>query len=337
MALNRNALALIAFALLPGLSGCYPMHASLGHLDLMKKRQSFAEIMANPATPPELKNHLRQVEGMREFAVRELKLPDNGAYRNYAPLDRDYVLWNVWVTPEFDLKPRQSCFPIAGCVPYRGYYSQEMADAYAARFESAGDDVMVRGVLAYSSLGFFDDPVTSVMLRLSDERLAGLIFHELAHQVVYIRNNTTFNESFARAVEIESTLRWLSSKNDEAGIARYRAALGRSDLFFSEVKAARAALARVYASEKNTETKRAEKEAIFKSMRDAHHQRKNIDTSWAAYDPWFSGELNNATLVAVATYFDDVEMFRGMLDASAGNFDEFYEAARTRAAQVDRR
>lgn len=329
---SAACLALACSALL--LDGCYPLHASFGHLELMSRRQPFAEITADPAAADDLKARLLRVNAMREFAVHELALPDNGSYRNYAPLDRDYPLWNVWVTPEFDLKPRQSCFPIVGCVPYRGYYSRELANSYAAGFSGAGDDVAVLGALAYSTLGFFDDPVTSAMLRLSDERLAGLIFHELAHQVLYIRDNATFNESFARTVEIEGTLRWLKSENDETGLARYRAALERSEVFYSEVKAARATLAHLYASNISAAQKLEKKNDILSSMLDTHRQRKMRDPAWSAYDPWFADGLNNAKLAAVATYFDDVEMFRNLLKELGGDFGAFYKAVKSRAAQT---
>ncbi|MEW6131715.1 MAG: aminopeptidase [Pseudomonadota bacterium] len=161
------------------LHGCYPMHASLGHLDLMARRQPLVAAAASAGSGSKLEAQLRKIAAIREFASRELALPDNGSYRNYAPLDRDYPVWNVWVAPEFDLEPRQSCFPVVGCVPYRGYYSKRLAEEYAASFRNAGDDVMVGGVTAYSTLGFFDDPVTPAMLHLPEEKLAGLIFHEL--------------------------------------------------------------------------------------------------------------------------------------------------------------
>lgn len=317
------------------LSGCYPMHASFGHLDLMARRQPFAGVMADSSTPVELKTHLQRVAAMREFASRELGLPDNGSYRSYALLDRDYLAWNVWVAPEFSLEPRQSCFPIVGCVPYRGYYSRQLADEYAAKFRDAGDDVMVSEITAYSTLGFFDDPVTSTMLRLPEERLAGLIFHELAHQVVYVKDNATFNESFARAVEIEGTLRWMESRNDEAGLERYRAALERTDEFFAQVKAARAELAELYAANGSASQKRQGKKQVFEGMRQAQQQRKALDSAWSAYDAWFADDLNNARLAAVATYFDDVSMFRELLGKVGGNFDAFYAKVRLLAAQLD--
>jgi predicted aminopeptidase len=323
---------LLGFVLLPLLPGCYPLHATFGHLDLMARRQPFADIEAAPDSGSGLKTRLKQVAKIREFASSELGLPDNGSYRSYAALDRDYPVWNVWVTPEFDLAPRQSCFPVAGCVPYRGYYSKPLAEEYAADFTAAGDDVMLGGVTAYSTLGFFDDPVTSTMLRLPEERLAGLIFHELAHQVVYVKGNATLNESFARAVEIEGTLRWLESKKDEAGLARYRATLERADVFFAAVKAARAELAQLYAAPGEPAEKRRDKQAVFKSMREAQQQRKALDPAWSSHDPWFATDLNNARLAAVATYFDDVAMFRDLLYRQNGDFSAFFSAVRTRAA-----
>lgn len=324
----------MGFALFPLLSGCYPLQASLGHMDLMAKRQPLEDIVSDSTTTEDLRLHLQRVAAIREFASRELDLPDNGSFRSYAKLDGDFPVWNVWVTPEFELQPRESCFPVVGCVPYRGYYSKELAQDYADEFSKAGDDVMVGGVTAYSTLGFFDDPITSAMLRLPEERLAGLIFHELAHQVVYVRDNTTFNESFARAVEIEGTLHWLNTQRDSQGLARYRASLERADRFFAEIKSVRMQLEAVYSTPVSPSMKRLNKAKIFEAMRDAQQRRKAADPAWRAYDAWFSGDLNNATLAAVSTYYDDVAMFREMLRQSGGNFSAFYAAVQAKAAQL---
>jgi predicted aminopeptidase len=315
------------------LSGCYPLHAMHGHLDLMARRQPVDALVTDPATPETLKVRLERVAAMREFASRELALPDNGSYRQYARLDRDYPVWSVWVTPEFDLAPRQSCFPVSGCVPYRGYYARDAADQYAAAFRAAGDDVMVGGVTAYSTLGHFDDPLTSAMLRLPDERLAGLIFHELAHQVVYVKNDATFNESFARAVEIEGTLRWLAQQQEAVDLAAYRAALVRADAFFDSIKATRAALAGLYASPLDDKAKRRGKARIFETLRETQRLRTQQDPAWSVYDPWFADELNNARLAAVSIYFDDVAMFRDLLEKNRGDFSVFYSAVRSLAAE----
>lgn len=329
-----NPLQRIPLLLLPGLvAGCYPLHATMGHLDLMARRQPVAALVADPGTPEAQRTRLQRAAAMRQFASRELALPDNGSYRQYAPLAGDYPIWSVWVTPEFGLDPRQSCFPISGCVPYRGYYSREAANRYAAGFRAAGDDVLVGGVTAYSTLGYFDDPLTTAMLRLPDERLAGLIFHELAHQVVYVKGDATFNESFARAVEIEGTLRWLAHQQDGAGLAAYRASLVRADDFFESIKAARAALAELYASPLDDAAKRQGKARIFGALRETQRQRVALDPAWSAYDPWFAGELNNARLAAVATYYDEVGKFRELLAVHDGDFSAFYSAVRSLARQ----
>ncbi|MHB1188164.1 aminopeptidase [Thiobacillus sp.] len=324
---------LILLSLAGMLSGCYPLHAMHGHFDLMARRQPVDDLVADPATPDTLRSRLQRVAGMRAFASRALALPDNDSYRKYAGLSGDYPVWSVWVTPEFDLAPRLSCFPVAGCVPYRGYYSKRSADQYAAGFRSAGDDVMVDGTIAYSTLGHFDDPVTSAMLRLPDERLAGLIFHELAHQVVYVKNNATFNESFARAVEIEGTLRWLTRQEDHEGLARYQAALARADDFFATVRTTRNALAMLYASALDPEEKRQTKARIIEALRETQRQRKLRDFAWSAYDAWFTDDINNAKLAAVSTYFGDVAMFRDLLDKNRGDFGAFYSAVRSLAAE----
>ena len=324
---------LILLSLAGVLSGCYPLHAMHGHFDLMARRQPVDDLVADPATPDTLRSRLQRVATVREFASRALALPDNGSYRKYAGLSGHYAVWSVWVTPEFDLAPRLSCFPVAGCVPYRGYYSRQSADHYAAGFRSAGDDVMVDGVIAYSTLGYFDDPVTSAMLRLPDERLAGLIFHELAHQVVYVKNDATFNESFARAVEIEGTLRWLASQNDHEGLARYQAALARTDDFLATVRSTRDALEMLYASALDPVEKRQAKARIIEALRDTQRQRKLQDFAWAAYDTWFTDDINNARLAAVSTYFGDVAMFRDLLDKNRGDFGAFYSAVRSLAAE----
>lgn len=321
---------LAAIFLLPLLQGCYPLHAVHGHFDLMSRRQPLAEAIAEAGAATDFQNKLALAAHVRDFASRELALPDNGSYRAYARLDGEFPVWSVWVVPEFDLEPRQSCFPVAGCVPYRGYYTTRQAEEYAAPFRAAGDDVLVSGVTAYSTLGYFDDPLTSAMLRLPDEKLAGLIFHELAHQVVYVQDNATFNESFARAVEIEGTLRWLARENP-AALPRHEAGLARAEAFHAGVKAARAQLGAVYALPLSAADKRRRKAAIFQALRHEHAQRKQSDPAWAAYDGWFVGELNNASLAAVATYYDEVEHFRAMLRAAGGDFGAFFRQVRRQA------
>src|SRR5512132_203702 len=190
--------------MLLALSGCetlaYYMQALGGQLELMARAQPVAAVIQDPATPQALRDRLELARSIRDYASRELGLPDNGSYRSYADLERPYVVWNVVAAPEFGLEPVESCFPVAGCVPYRGFFSREDAERHAGRLHSAGNDVNVRGVPAYSTLGRFDDPLLSTFIRNPDAELARLIFHELAHQRLYVKGDATFNESFAVVV-----------------------------------------------------------------------------------------------------------------------------------------
>ena len=212
MSLYRIArLLTIAGAVLP-LSGCYLLQAAGGQMEISAKREPIAEVIADAATPPQLRARLEYVANARDFASRELGLPDNESYRSYADLDRPYVVWNVFAAPEFSVEPRRWCFPIAGCVVYRGYFSEEAAQHYASRLRRRGDDAAVGGVAAYSTLGHFKDPVLSTMLGWSDAQLAATLFHELAHQVVYVPGDSEFNESFATVVEEAGLERWLTER-----------------------------------------------------------------------------------------------------------------------------
>src|SRR4051812_10885006 len=197
------------------LCGCYLIQAATGQMQIVSKRQPIAEVIRDPATSEKLKARLEYVAAARDFASRELGLPDNESYRSYADLGRPYVVWNVFAAPEFSVEPRQWCFPIAGCVVYRGYFSEAAAQRYARKLRRRGDDVAVGGVAAYSTLGHFKDPVLSTMLGWSDAQLAATLFHELAHQVVYVPGDSQFNESFATVVEEAGLERWLAARQGE--------------------------------------------------------------------------------------------------------------------------
>ncbi len=195
------------------LSGCsnfgYYSQAIIGHLSIQVNLVPVADIIADSDTPPELKNQLEKVVEMRAYASEHLFLPSNASYSSYTDLKRPYVLWNVVAAPEFSLEPRQWCFPFAGCVQYRGYYAKEDAQVFAAELNKDGDDIYVGGVAAYSTLGWFADPMLNTILFRDDVSLAGLIFHELAHQQLYVKNDSAFNEGFAKTVELEGVRRWL--------------------------------------------------------------------------------------------------------------------------------
>ncbi|MFA9217739.1 MAG: aminopeptidase, partial [Sphingomonadaceae bacterium] len=209
------------------LAGCaqlkYYMQAAQGQYALWSDARPIDDWLGDPSTDPQLKARLEKALLIRRFAVRELGLPDNASYKNYAALSRPFVLWNVVATPELSLRPIQWCFPIAGCVSYRGYYSKDDAQAYASELRTEGNDVQVGGVPAYSTLGWFSDPLLSTFINYSDAELARMVFHELSHQVAYAGDDTMFNESFATAVERIGVQRWLVQHAGNEARAQYAA------------------------------------------------------------------------------------------------------------------
>ena len=231
----KRTLQWIMAALMTGMvAGCadlvYYLQSADGELRVLEARRPISEVLADPATPPALKSRLELVLRLRDFASRELKLPDNGSYRNYADLHRQFIVWNVFAAPEFSVTPKRWCFLIAGCVAYRGYFSREGAEKLAVRLRSEGYDVFVGGVPAFSTLGWFDDPVLNTFINYPEYELARLLFHELAHQRVYAKNDSQFNESFAVTVETVGVERWIAHRNDPAmkhGVRDYPTATRR--------------------------------------------------------------------------------------------------------------
>jgi len=197
------------------LTGCagpgYYAQAVSGHLDLMQARRDVAAVLADQGTGEELRQSLQAAAEIRAFAVTRLGLPDNGSFTEYAHTGREAVTWNVVAAPEFSLEPRHWCFPLAGCVPYRGYFDPLDAERLAARLAGKGNDVAVSPALAYSTLGWFRDPLLDTMFRYSEEQLAGIVFHELAHQKLYVKGDAAFNESYATFIEEIGVMLWLDS------------------------------------------------------------------------------------------------------------------------------
>ena len=339
---RRGALLVVAAcaALVVGaIGGCatfsYYGQAVLGHLDVMHRARPIEAQLADGATPPELRAKLARVLEIREFATRELGLPDNGSYRAYADLDRPYVVWNVFAAPEFSVEPRQSCFPVVGCVSYRGYYGQADAEAFAAGLRAEGYDVFVYGVPAYSTLGWFDDPVLNTFVRYPDAELARLVFHELAHQLVYVKGDTMFNESFAVAVEEEGVRRWLARHGDERERAAYAQQRERRAEFVALVLRYRGRLEAFYREPLSADAKRAGKERLFAEMAADYGALKTERWGgWAGYDRWFEKGVNNAQLASVATYEELVPAFRALLAQEDGDMARFYGAVK-RLAQLD--
>jgi len=298
-----------------------------GHLELMRLSVPIEQTLREPGTPEALRTRLEHIQEIRNFAVSELNLPDNGSYRRYADIGRPYVIWNVFAAPEFSVKPVESCFPFAGCVSYRGYYSEDGAKRYAARLARKGDDVYVGGVPAYSTLGWFDDPVLSTFARYPDAEVARLLFHELAHQVVYVTNDTMFNESFAVAVEEEGVKRWLDRRGTAEQRTQYQAFEQRRRQVVALVLKYRGELDAFYREPLALEERRAGKARLFARMRADYGALKASWGGFAGYDRLFA-EPNNALLASIATYTELAPGFRALLAAEGGDFGRFYAAAR---------
>jgi predicted aminopeptidase len=295
----------------------YYTQAIVGHSKVMAKARPLDEWIADPGTAPELKQRLETARRIREFASKNLKLPENNSYLAYAEVNRSYVVWNVFAAPEFSVEPKNECFPFTGCVSYRGFYSEEQARRHAAKLREDGYDVYVGGVAAYSTLGWFDDPLLSTFIRYPDAQLARLVFHELAHQLVYARDDTTFNESFAVTVEDEGVKRWLEAEGRSSDLAAFRAAQARKREFAARVSGARARLAAAYRMD-------LPREAMLE------HKRGEWERLRADY-PGMPADPNNAFLASIALYTELVPAFERLL-AESGSLENFYRRVKKLAS-----
>jgi predicted aminopeptidase len=329
----RALTASLALALLPACGTMYIAQAAHGQWEVLHDRRPIDAVMADARTPAELHARLAAVREARNFASQHLGLPDNKSYRSYADLKRSFVVWNVVATPEFSVEPVRWCFPIAGCVAYRGYFAQKHAEAFGARLHERGFDVVVEGVPAYSTLGRFADPVLNTMLIYGDRELAAIIFHELAHQLIYVADDSEFNEAFAVTVEETGLARWLEYSGRKQELNQYRAERSRDFAFNVLFADRRAELARLYASKLPPGVMRARKreelEALAQDMRDL--ERRQGRTS--GYEEWIDAGLNNAYLASVATYFDCVPGFERLLAKEDGDLPRFYAAVRALARE----
>ena len=322
------------------LNGCasvsYYGQLASGQLHLLRAREPVSSVIADSARDQQLRAHLAQSQKARTFASQYLHLPDNQSYRLYADIGRPFVVWNVFATPEFSLKPQNHCFPIAGCVAYRGYYSQSAARGEAALQRLQGMDVSIGGVEAYSTLGWFNDPIMSSMMGWGDERLATLIFHELAHQRFYVKDDTEFNESFATFVEQEGTRQWRAFRGlppDNGVLVQQR------DQFIQLVLDTRTRLERLYALPLPAEQMRERKAAEFEQLR--REYRTLRDSKWAGnkrYDAWINTPMNNARLLPFGLYDQWVPAFAALFKQVEGDWVRFYaEVERLGALPVEER
>ena len=315
------------------LAGCttvgYYNQAAKGHLALMASARPVADWVADPATPEPLRERLLRAGEIRRFAAESLGLPDNRSYTAYADLQRPAAVWNVFATPELSLELKTWCYPVLGCAGYRGYFDRADAEAMAAELERAGYDVNVAPVPAYSTLGWFNDPLLNTFIHAPDVELARLLFHELSHQVVYARDDTVFNESFATAVEREGVRRWLAAHGDDRQRQAWAAYSERREAFLALLLAQRRRLEAIFGSDMPVEEKRAAKAAVLDDLQ--RQYRILRDERWAGfagYDRFFERRLTSAHLAAVGAYNDWVPAFEALLAESGGDLPAFYARVR---------
>jgi predicted aminopeptidase len=319
------AMILAAATALAGCGTLYVAQAARGQMQILNARKPIARVLADPATDAKLKARLEEVRLAREFASRELGLPDNKSYTSYADLKREFVTWTVVATPEFSLQPREWCFPIVGCVSYRGYFSERAAEKYAAKLQEEGLDVMVGGVPAYSTLGKFNDPILNTMMGYGDDELASIIFHELSHQVVYVAGDTPFNEAFAVAVEQEGLARWLEFRGRKADQGRYLARRTRQSQSLALLARYRRELAQLYQAPIPESEMRARKVAVFSRLVAELREKSGAESPLAAE---LDGRPNNARLASLATYYECVPGFQRVLAGQDHDLARFYAAVR---------
>jgi len=343
-AVRRLRAALAAATTVSLLASCgyaeFLWQGAVGQAELIAGARPVDDVLAR-TSERKLAERLERAREIRAFASRELALPDNASYRRYTDVGRPFVVWNVFATPSLSLEPRQWCFPVAGCVNYRGYFREDDAKAEAARLAASGDDVHIGGVPAYSTLGWFDDPLLSTFIRYPDTALARLVFHELAHQVVYVKDDTSFNEGFATAVEEEGLARWLAAQTGTPGHAALVAEAARGkrlrEGFRVWMREARAELQTIYTSGASDEEKRRRKAEVFARMRAAYDAAKAGESGLAGYDRWFAGHdgsgPNNASIAANALYDDKAPAFRALLAQQGGDLPAFYARVRELAAK----
>ncbi|MET0330864.1 MAG: aminopeptidase [Dyella sp.] len=310
----------------------YYAHVGHGQAKLLLERRKIASVLADPSTPPVLAQRLALAQRARRFAVTALHLPDNRSYTYYVDLQRPYVVWNVLATPRYSTAPVLHCFPIAGCVAYRGYFRQGMAQAEAERLQALGNDTYLGGVPAYSTLGWFADPILSSMLRWSDDELDSTIFHELAHQLIYVKGDTAFNESFATFVQRQGLRQWRQSRGLPPSDERSEAI---AHGFTEQVLALRQRLQAVYAQPLNDADMAQAKQAQIEAFR--QHYRLWRDTQWPGehrYDAWVAGPINNATLLPFGLYDRWVGAFAALFAQSGDDWPQFYRRVRSLAGET---
>ncbi len=311
-----------------GVAGCsameYYWQAVDGHRNILNQEQPISEILAETELDPELRKLLEQMQRARDFASEELGLPENNSYREYADIGRDYVIWNVIATEEFSVEPQTWCFPFAGCVSYRGYFFKSDAEDFADQLRIEGKDVYVVGARAYSTLGWFDDPLLNTMLYRDEAMRVGVLFHELAHQKLYVQDDTAFNEAFATAVAQEGVRRWFIHNSNSSAYEQYLETEQQRADFNNLLKKTRANLQELYIQSDDPSSMRKQKQRIILQLKNDYAVLKHKWNNDNRYDSWMAQTLNNAHLALVATYHELVPSFKVYIHNTDGDLQLFY-------------
>ncbi|MDJ0831958.1 MAG: aminopeptidase [Gammaproteobacteria bacterium] len=320
---------LLIIASLALLSACadlsYYLHSVNGHYDIMNRTRPIPDWMQDASTDPELVEKLSRIARIRDFAMNELALPESNSYTLYADIGRNYVVKNLIAAEEFSIRPYQWCYPVVGCMGYRGYFDEQRLERFRQRLQDQGFDIYVTRVTAYSTLGWFDDPVLNTFIDWPEYRLAGLIFHELAHQQLYVDGDTPFNESFAMAVQHAGVERWLQAKDQTEQLQRYRQYLQNRQQVTSLIESARQDLGRLYQTDKTVESMRQAKQDRLQRLKSDYAELTAGFEVKDGFKYWFDGELNNAKLASVSAYHAQEPAFRARLEQLDGNFPLFYQ------------
>jgi len=302
----------------------YYQQSISGQMEIMRKSRPIEIILKDEAAAPGLKLSLQQAVEIRKYASTVLLLPENDSYSKYVDLGRPYVVWNVVATPEFSLEPISWCFPVVGCLTYKGYFSKETASSYAESLRAQGYDVHIAGVTAYSTLGWFTDPLVNTMLRYGRVNLARVMFHELAHQLIYFADDTEFNEAFADAIAEYGVKRWLMDNNQQAELKTFEQTLASENQFNLLIFKYKAELEDLYYLPLDKDELRRRKQMVFKRM---VQEYELSHTSWPGpddYSAWFNSGMNNAKLALVLTYRDLVSDFKAVLVREDYDLQKFY-------------
>ena len=329
---RRIILCLITAAVILSLSACgqlgYYMQAAKGQFQLISKRQPITNLLNSPTTSAPLREQLISANEIRGYALMRLGLEGNKGFSYYTDLGRRYVLWNVVAAPKYSIEPKTWCFPIAGCVAYKGYFNESGAEQERLELIDQDYDVLVYGVTAYSTLGWFSDPLLNTFINYPEIDLASLIFHELTHQILYIQDDSEFNEAFATAVELVLLKDWLQLKGDSESLSTVELERSRHNVISGMVFDYREKLDHAYKKSVNDIEKAKKKKQLFGEMKSAYSALKKAGQGTRYYDWWFSRELGNADLLTVSTYYRLVPAFTKMIEQHE-TLSEFFEDAIT--------